>query len=314
MNLDISVIIPLFNEADSLSELSEWIKQVMEQRGFSYEVLFVNDGSTDNSWHVIKEIATKNPNCKGICFQRNYGKSAALNEGFRHATGHVVITLDADLQDSPEEIPALYDFLIKNDLHLVSGWKKKRFDPWTKTLPTKVYNRVTSWFTKIRLHDFNCGIKAYKLEVVKHIEVIGEMHRYIPVIAKWNGFNKIGEKEVKHQPRKYGYSKFGIDRFVNGALDLMTITFVGKFSRRPMHFFGVGGITFFFLGFIDILYLIFVKFTEPGIALYNRISLYAAFFLMTIGTLLFVTGFLCELILRMGVSKSIYNIREKIGY
>src|SRR5215204_455395 len=258
--MDLSLVIPLRDEEESLPELSEWINLVMKANNFSYEIIFVDDGSSDNSWKVIEELRNNNENIKGIKFQRNYGKSAGLNEGFRAAQGDVIITMDADLQDSPDEIPELHRMIIEDGYDLVSGWKKKRYDnALTKNIPSKFYNSVTSQVSKIKLHDFNCGLKAYRKKVVKSIEVYGEMHRYIPVLAKWAGFKKIGEKVVEHRPRKYGVTKFGWERFVNGFLDLMSITFVGKFSKRPMHFFGLWGTLFFLVGVGITLYLIISK-------------------------------------------------------
>ena len=254
--LDISVIVPLYNEEESLPELSAWIERVMNENKFSYEVIFVNDGSRDKSWQVVKSLSEKNANIKGISFSRNYGKSAALHVGFKDAKGSVVITMDADLQDSPDEIPGLYKMIMEDDYDLVSGWKQKRFDPITKTIPTKLYNAATRSMSGVYLHDFNCGLKAYKNEVIKTITLYGEMHRYIPVMAKWNGFDKIGEKVVQHQARKYGTTKFGIERFLYGFLDLLSITFVQKFGKRPMHLFGGFGILSFFIGTIITLYLI----------------------------------------------------------
>src|SRR5688572_27398627 len=252
--MDISLVIPLLNEEESLPELSAWIEKVMIENNYSYEIIFVDDGSTDNSWEVIEQLRLKNSNFKGIKFQRNYGKSAGLNEGFRSAQGDVIITMDGDLQDSPDEIPELRRILLEGDYDIVSGWKKKRYDnTLTKNIPSKFFNWVTRRVSKIRLHDFNCGLKAYRNKVVKSIEVYGEMHRYIPVIAKWSGFRKIGEKVVEHRPRKYGKTKFGWERFVYGLLDLSSIVFVGKFGKRPMHFFGLWGTVFFLIGSIIIL-------------------------------------------------------------
>lgn len=245
----LSIIIPVYNEAESLRELSEWISRALQPHGFTYEVIFVDDGSTDSSWEEIKSLSESDGRLKGIRFSRNYGKSAALQTGFRAATGRVVVTLDADLQDSPDEIPALYRMITEEGYHLVSGWKKKRKDPISKTIPSRFFNFVTRKISGIPIHDFNCGLKAYRSEVVKSISVYGEMHRYIPVIAKWAGFHKIAEKEVKHYERKYGYSKFGFERFVRGFLDLLTIMFVGRFAMRPMHFFGTLGILSFLVGF-----------------------------------------------------------------
>ncbi len=249
MKKDISIVIPLFNEEESLPELFAWIKKVMNEKNFSFEVLFIDDGSKDESWKVIEELQASNESVKGVKFRRNYGKSAALNVGFHHSKGQVVITMDADLQDSPEEIPELYKMITEDGFDLVSGWKKKRYDPISKTIPTKLFNWATRKMTGIHLHDFNCGLKAYSNEVVKNIEVYGEMHRYIPAIAKWAGFTKIGEKVVSHQERKYGVTKFGLERFVNGFLDLLSINFVGKFGKRPMHLFGLIGTLVFFGGF-----------------------------------------------------------------
>ena len=247
--MNISVVIPLLNEEESLPELESWIRKVMGENNFSYEIIMVDDGSTDNSWQIIEQLAATNPNVKGIKFRRNYGKSAGLNVGFEAAEGDVVITMDADLQDSPDEIPELYRMITEDKFDLISGWKKKRYDPITKTVPTKLYNAAARRISGIKLHDFNCGLKAYRKEVVKNIEVYGEMHRYIPLLAKWAGFNKIGEKVVQHQARKYGVTKFGLNRFINGPLDMLSITFVGKFGKRPMHFFGVYGSIMFLVGF-----------------------------------------------------------------
>ncbi|MEG1763487.1 MAG: glycosyltransferase family 2 protein, partial [Bacteroidales bacterium] len=248
--MDISVVVPLYNEDESLPELVAWIERVANTKGFSYEIILVDDGSKDNSWNVITKLAENNEHVKGIKFRRNYGKSAALNVGFEAAKGNVVITMDADMQDSPDEIPELYQMIINQGYDVVSGWKKKRYDPITKTLPTKLFNWATRKMSGIYLHDFNCGLKAYKNEVVKSIEVYGEMHRYIPVLAKWAGFDKIGEKVVEHRARKFGVTKFGMNRFINGFLDLLSITFVGKFSKKPMHFFGSMGLLIFVLGFL----------------------------------------------------------------
>ena len=255
--MDISLVIPLLNEEESLPELSAWIEKVMIENNYSYELIFVDDGSTDNSWEVIEQLRAKNPNIKGIKFQRNYGKSAGLNEGFRAAQGDVIITMDADLQDSPAEIPELRRMIIEDGYDLVSGWKKKRYDnKLTKNLPSKLFNAAARQMSKIKLHDFNCGLKSYSKKVVKSIEVYGEMHRYVPVLAKWSGFKKIGETVVEHRARKYGVSKFGWTRFINGFLDLLTIFFMGKFGKRPMHFFGLWGTFFFLLGFGFSIYLI----------------------------------------------------------
>ena len=247
--MDLSIVIPLKDEEESLPELTEWIKRVCNEHGYDYEVILVDDGSTDRSWEVIEQLSSTNPHIKGIRFQRNYGKSAALNEGFKATKGDVVITMDADLQDSPDEIPGLRQMIVEGGFDMVSGWKKKRYDnTFTKNIPSKFFNAVTRKISKIQLHDFNCGLKSYRRKVVKSIEVYGEMHRYIPVLAKWAGFRRIGEKVVEHRARKYGVTKFGWERFVNGFLDLMSITFVGKFSKRPMHFFGLWGTLFFTIG------------------------------------------------------------------
>src|SRR5215208_2992350 len=261
--MDISIVIPFLDEAESLPELTEWIDRVAKANHLSYELIMVDDGSMDNSWQVVQQLHKTNPQIRGIKFQRNYGKSAALNEGFRAAQGEVVITMDADLQDSPDEIPDLRKMIVTDGYDLVSGWKKKRYDnTLTKNIPSKFFNAVTSRVSKIKLHDFNCGLKAYRKKVVKSIEVYGEMHRYIPVIAKWSGFKKIGEKVVEHRPRKYGITKFGWERFVNGFLDLLSISFVGKFAKRPMHFFGLWGTLFFLIGLGMTLYLVIAKLSD----------------------------------------------------
>ncbi|MEE6186666.1 glycosyltransferase family 2 protein [Niabella digestorum] len=312
--MDLSIVIPLLNEEESLPELTEWIERVMRDNNFSYEILFVDDGSTDDSWEVIQKLRAQNSNIKGIKFQRNYGKSAALNEAFRVAEGDVVITMDADLQDSPDEIPELRRMIVEDGYDLVSGWKKKRYDnTLTKNIPSKFFNAVTRRVSKIKLHDFNCGLKAYKKKVVKSIEVYGEMHRYIPVIAKWAGFRRIGEKVVEHRKRKYGVTKFGWDRFVNGFLDLMSITFVGKFSKRPMHFFGLIGLVFFLVGFITSLILIISKISFADYTVTNRPAFYIALTSIIIGVQLFLAGFLSELISRNAPGRNSYLIEEKIG-
>ncbi|HRO83423.1 MAG TPA: glycosyltransferase family 2 protein [Niabella sp.] len=312
--MDISVVIPLLNEEESLPELSAWIEEVMQENGFTYEIIFVDDGSTDDSWQVITQLRAKNENVKGIKFQRNYGKSAALNEAFKAAQGDVVITMDADLQDSPNEIPELYKMIAVDKYDLVSGWKKKRYDnKLTKNLPSKFFNGVTRKVSKIKLHDFNCGLKAYNKKVVKSIEVYGEMHRYIPVLAKWSGFKKIGEKVVEHRKRKYGVTKFGWDRFINGFLDLMSITFVGKFSKRPMHFFGVWGIIFFAIGLITSLYLIVSKIIDFDYGITNRPTFYISLTAIIIGMQLFLAGFIGELISRNAPGRNFYLIEEKAG-
>ena len=312
MSLDISVIIPLLNEEESLPELMQWIDKVMNASSFSYEVIFIDDGSTDTSWKVITDLSKKYSTIKAKKFRRNYGKSAALSVGFENAAGQVVITMDADLQDSPEEIPGLYKMIMEDDYDLVSGWKQKRHDPIGKTLPSKFFNAITRKISKIELHDFNCGLKAYKNEVVKNIEVFGEMHRYIPVISKWAGFAKIGEKVVIHQARKYGSSKFGLGR-MKGILDLISITFVGKFAKRPMHFFGSFGTLFMLTGMIILAYLSIDKifFSQTGIA--TRPLFYFGILSLIIGTQLFATGFLAELITRNTSNKNQYQISESIA-
>ena len=312
--MDISVVIPLLNEDESLPELEAWIRKVMDTNGFSYEILFIDDGSTDNSWALIEEMAQTNPNVRGIKFQRNYGKSAALNVGFEATKGDVVITMDADLQDNPEEIPELYRMITKDGFDLVSGWKKVRHDPISKTIPTKLYNAVTRKLSGIYLHDFNCGLKAYRSNVVKSIEVYGEMHRYIPVIAKWAGFKKIGEKVVQHQARKYGVTKFGsIMRFINGPLDLISIMFVGKFGKKPMHFFGSLGALAFFIGFIILAYLSFAKLFYKEYGITERPLFYFGILAIIMGTQLFVTGFLAEMISRNSVHRNNYLVEKRIG-
>jgi len=309
---DISVVIPLLNEAESLPELYNWIRRVMHENGFSYEVLFIDDGSKDASWEVISKLGQEDSHVRGIRFQRNYGKSAALNEGFQACTGSVVITMDADLQDSPDEIPELYRMVHTDGYDLVSGWKQKRFDPISKTLPTKLYNWATRKMSGIYLHDFNCGLKAYKLEVVKSIEVYGEMHRYIPVLAKWAGFGHIGEKTVQHQARKYGHTKFGWNRFINGFLDLLTITFVSRFGRKPMHIFGLLGAVCFFAGMLIALYLSYDKFVNQIYKMTDRPIFYLGILFMILGSQLFLAGFIGELISRNGPDRNRYLIRERI--
>ncbi len=311
--MDISIIIPFLDESESLPELTEWIQRVVSQNHLSYEILMIDDGSTDNSWQVVEELRKKNPCIKGIKFQRNYGKSAALNEGFRAAQGDVVITMDADLQDSPEEIPELRRMIIEDGYDIVSGWKKTRHDPLSKTIPSKFFNWFTTKVSKIKLHDFNCGLKAYKLKVVKGIEVYGEMHRYIPLIAKWSGFKKIGEKAVEHRPRKYGKSKFGMSRLITGGLDLASIVFVGKYAKRPMHFFGTWGVIAFLLGSIISLYLTISKFFFDRTGLTQRPLFFIGILAMIIGTQLFVTGFVAELISRNAPGRNSYLVEEKLG-
>jgi glycosyltransferase involved in cell wall biosynthesis len=315
--LNISVVIPLFNEVESLPELSKWIEKVMNENGYSYEVIMVDDGSRDGSWEEIKKISLANSNIRGISFSRNYGKSAALDVGFHEAKGEVVITMDADLQDSPEEIPGLYKMIKEDNFDLVSGWKKKRHDPISKTIPSKLFNYVTRKISGIYLHDFNCGLKAYKLKVVKSVEVYGEMHRYIPVIAKWNGFNKIGERPVEHQARKYGVTKFGLERFIFGFLDLLSISFVSRFKKRPMHFFGSLGTLMFIFGFFTTVYLLIEKIYNishniKGRDVVANTWFYLALVALIIGVQLFLAGFIAEMITLSSNKKNDYIVGEKI--
>ena len=311
--MDISVVVPLYNEAESLPELMAWTSRVMEDNDYSYEVIFVDDGSNDDSWNVIRQLSQNNPAIKAIKFQRNYGKSAALNEGFKKAKGEVVITMDADLQDSPDEIPELRKMVLEENYDIVSGWKKKRYDSTlSKNVPSKLFNAATRKASGIYLHDFNCGLKAYKNKVVKNIEVYGEMHRYIPLLAKWAGFKKFGEKIVEHRPRKYGVTKFGWNRFINGFLDLASIMFVGKFKKNPMHFFGLWGTLSFLFGFIVFLYLTITKFFFDQTGMTERPLFYIALVAMIIGTQLFLAGFLGELISRNGPERNHYCVEEKI--
>jgi glycosyltransferase involved in cell wall biosynthesis len=311
--MNISVVIPLYNEEESLPELAQWIAEVMKKNDFTYEIILVDDGSSDASWKIIEGLSKSDSNVKGIKFRRNYGKSAALNEGFAVATGEVVITMDADLQDSPEEIPGLYNMIAKEGYDLVSGWKKRRHDPITKTIPSRFFNRITRCMSGIKLHDFNCGLKAYKLDVVKNIEIYGEMHRYIPVIAKWAGFRKIGEKVVEHQARKYGSTKFGVERFVNGFLDLLSITFVTRFGRRPMHLFGLLGTLIFIAGFFIALYLAYGRIFMGIYRMTERPLFYFGLLAMILGTQLFLSGFLAEMIARNSNDKNRYQIEKRVG-
>ncbi len=313
-----SIVIPLLNEQDSLKELAQWIDKVLVAHDISYEVIFVDDGSTDDSWKIITELSASDDRIKGIKFQRNYGKSAALNTAFEVAQGAVVFTMDADLQDSPDELPAMYDMIVKDGYDLVSGWKEKRHDPLSKTIPTKLFNWATRKMSGIELHDFNCGLKAYRKNVIKSIEVYGEMHRYIPVIAKWAGFKKITEKSVKHYERKFGVSKFGLERFVNGFLDLMTITFVSRFGKRPMHFFGFIGTLMFLLGGGVSLWLIIEKIINIYKHAYVRDVtdqplFYLALISMVIGTQLFLAGFLGELIARNSPNRNTYLVEKELN-
>lgn len=312
--MDISLVIPLFNEEESLPELAAWIERVTAEHKLSYEIIFVDDGSTDDSWNVIMRLRASNPTIKGIKFQRNYGKSAALNEGFRAAQGEVVITMDADLQDSPDEIPELRRMIIEDKYDLVSGWKKKRYDnKLTKNLPSKLFNAAARQMSKIKLHDFNCGLKSYRNKVVKSIEVYGEMHRYVPVLAKWAGFRRIGEKVVEHRARKYGVTKFGWTRFINGFLDLMTIFFMGKFGKRPMHFFGLWGSVFFLIGIAFSIYLAVSKIIDFSYPITNRPGFYMALTSIIIGMQLFLAGFIGELISRNASGRNSYLIETKEG-
>lgn len=313
--LDLTLVIPAKDEAESLPELMEWIDRVCTEHSYRYEVIFIDDGSTDRTWEVIEQLRETYPAVRGIKFQRNYGKSAALNEGFKAAQGHVVITMDADLQDSPDEIPELYRMIIGEGFDMVSGWKKKRYDnALTKNLPSKLYNYVNRKVSGIQLHDMNCGLKAYNRRVVKSIEVYGEMHRYIPVLAKWAGFRNIGEKVVVHRARKYGTSKFGWERFVNGFLDLLTIQFTSRFGKKPMHFFGLWGTVAFLIGFAITVYLIIARLSiGPDFGLTRSVTFYLALTTMVIGTQFFLAGFIAELITRNAPERNHYLIEERLG-
>ncbi len=310
--MDLSIVIPLYNEEESLAELVDWIKKSIGDQGWTYEIIMVDDGSTDTSWSKVVSLKKAHSEIKGIKFRRNYGKSAALNEAFDAAQGNVVVTMDADLQDSPEEIPELFRMITDQDYDLVSGWKKERHDPVSKTIPTKLYNWATRMMSGIKLNDMNCGLKAYKHEVVKSIEVYGEMHRYIPVLAKTQGFDKIGEKVVQHQARKYGVTKFGLNRFSRGLLDLMTITFMGRFGKRPMHFFGSTGMVFTFIGTILLTILTIQKviYKVGGIA--SRPMFFLGMLLVIVGIQLFIAGFLAEMISRNNPKRNDYSISETI--
>ncbi|MFQ3574928.1 MAG: glycosyltransferase family 2 protein [Cytophagales bacterium] len=317
-NFEVSIVIPLFNEEESLPELTQWIETVFQKFEKTYELIFVDDGSEDRSWEVIQELAKKNPNIKAVSFNRNYGKSAGLNTGFSLATGKVVITMDADLQDSPEEIPGLYAMIVEEGYHLVSGWKKKRFDPISKTIPTKLFNAVTRYFSGIHLHDFNCGLKAYQHRVVKSIEIYGEMHRYIPVIAKWHGFKKIGEKVVEHRARKYGVTKFGLERFLYGFLDLLSITFVTRFRKRPMHFFGAWGLLSFIIGFSITMRLVVEKFykSKMGIPVRDVTEqplFYLALVAVIVGVQLFLAGYISEMMNSYNHKKNEYLLADRVN-
>ena len=317
--MDISVVIPLYNEAESLPELEQWIGRVMSANGFSYEIIFVDDGSTDNSWEVIKRLRQNNPSVKGVSFRRNYGKSPALNTGFRRAKGDVVITMDADLQDSPDEIPELYRMIAEDGYDLVSGYKQKRYDPLSKTIPTKLFNATARKVSGIKnLHDFNCGLKAYRHKVIEHIVVYGDMHRYIPYLAKLAGFNRIGEKVVHHQARKYGKTKFGLDRFVNGYLDLATLWFTGRFGAKPMHFFGLLGSLMFVLGFIAVAVVGAIKLWNMNhgnsyILVTDSPYFYLALVMMLLGSQLFLAGFVGELVVRNSPGRNDYEIDEELN-
>ena len=312
--LDISIVVPLYNEEESLPELVDWIERVCSEHGYSHEVIMVDDGSTDDSWHVVEKLSEQYSQVRGIRFQRNYGKSAALNEGFKAASGNVVITMDADLQDSPDEIPELYRMITVDGFDLVSGWKKVRYDnAVTKNLPSKLYNGVNRLVSGIKLHDMNCGLKSYRRKVVKSIEVYGEMHRFIPVLAQWAGFRKIGEKVVVHRPRKYGTSKFGWERFINGFLDLLSIQFISRFGKKPMHFFGLWGTVAFLVGFFITIWLIVEKLFFEG-NLVNKPAFYLALTTMIIGTQFFLTGFIAELVSRSAADRNNYLIEQRLGW
>ena len=313
----ISIVIPLFNEEESITELAQWIDKVLKKNNLSYEIIFIDDGSNDSSWSVIKNIKTDNPNVYGIKFRRNYGKSAALNVGFSKASGDVVITMDADLQDSPDEIPELYNLITNDNYDLVSGWKKKRYDPITKTIPTKLFNWAARKASGINLNDFNCGLKAYNKNVVKSIEVYGEMHRYIPILAKWAGFKNIGEKVVEHQSRKYGVTKFGFERFINGFLDLLTVTFISRFGKKPMHIFGTLGTLMFILGLILFLYiggtkLYYIYNSLPAKNIADQSAFFIALTTMVIGVQLFLSGFIAELVSRNSPDRNNYQVDSEI--
>ncbi len=313
----ISIVIPLFNEEESITELAQWIDKVLKKNNLSYEIIFIDDGSNDSSWSVIKNIKNDNPNVYGIKFRRNYGKSAALNVGFSKASGDVVITMDADLQDSPDEIPELYNLITNDNYDLVSGWKKKRYDPITKTIPTKLFNWAARKASGINLNDFNCGLKAYNKNVVKSIEVYGEMHRYIPILAKWAGFKNIGEKVVEHQSRKYGVTKFGFERFINGFLDLLTVTFISRFGKKPMHIFGTLGTLMFILGLILFLYiggtkLYYIYNSLPAKNIADQSAFFIALTTMVIGVQLFLSGFIAELVSRNSPDRNNYQVDSEI--
>ncbi|MHA7131050.1 glycosyltransferase family 2 protein [Algoriphagus namhaensis] len=317
--IQISVVVPVFNEEESLTELTQWISRVMNTHGFSYEVIFINDGSTDSSWSIIQRLSHEDSRVKGLNFTRNYGKSAALDAGFAKAYGDVIITMDADLQDSPEEIPGLYSMIVEQGLDVVSGWKKQRHDPLSKTIPSRFFNGVTRWISGISLHDFNCGLKAYRKKVVKNIHVYGEMHRYIPLLAKWNGFSKIDEKIVQHQARKYGVSKFGLERFLNGFLDLISVSFVHRYKKKPMHFFGLLGSISFLSGFIITCWLVGQKIygLNQGHKVREIVDqplFFLALVALIIGVQLFVTGFIAELMTSNQSKEPEYKVDEELNF
>ena len=318
-DINISVVVPLYNEEESLPELTDWISRVMQKHGFTYEIILVDDGSTDSSWDVVKELSLKNSQIKGVSFNRNFGKSAALDTGFKKAKGKVVISMDADLQDSPDEIPGLHD-MIKNDgFDMVSGWKKKRHDPVSKTIPSRFFNYITRKISGIKLHDFNCGLKAYRNKVVKDIQVYGEMHRYIPVIAKWNGYDKIGERVVEHRARKYGQTKFGLERFINGFLDLLSIMFVSRFRKKPMHFFGTFGTLSFLAGFVITVWVIGdkiyrLRYQLPVRDIVDQPLFFLALVALIVGVQLFVTGFIAEMMASKSNSTSEYLVADQVGF
>ncbi len=317
--MDLSVVIPAFNEEESVQELAEWIHKVCSSNKFSYEIIFIDDGSNDSTWQKIEALAASNGSVKGYRFRRNYGKAAALHTGFSIASGDIIITMDSDLQDSPEEIPGLVSMIRNEDFDIVSGWKKKRYDPFIKKITSRFYNRTARWASGIKLHDFNCGLKAYRNEVVKSIEVFGEMHRYIPMLAKEAGFKKIGEKVVQHQARKYGVTKYGLDRFIKGYLDLLTIGFITRFGKNPMHLFGFLGTLMFFIGFVMAGYLgvrklIFINQGLRAPLVTDSPYFFIALTVMIIGSLLFLTGFLGELINRNSSERNNYLIRDKVNF
>ncbi|MGB1205754.1 MAG: glycosyltransferase family 2 protein [Chitinophagales bacterium] len=311
--MNLSIVIPLLNEEESLPELIAWIVKVCDNEGYIYEIVMVDDGSTDKSWQIIQELSMKHEQVKGIKFRRNYGKSAALNEAFAVVEGEVVITMDADLQDSPDEIPELYRLIKEENFHIVSGWKKERHDPLTKTIPTKLYNGVSRWVTGIKLHDMNCGLKSYQKAVVKNVEIYGEMHRYIPAMARWEGYTRIGEKVVQHRARKYGHTKFGLNRFINGFLDLMTIFFMSKFGKKPMHFFGLIGTVLFVIGFSITFYLAAMRLSFMHYGMTTRPLFYFGLLFIIVGSQLFLAGFIGELVARNSPYKNNYHVEDKVN-